>query len=79
VLAVGAMTPQQFIKKWKPVALTERATAQSHFIVSFPKIISAHTDDAGRTEWAWRQWFRIAGARHSGVSLSNDKCVRVLL
>jgi type II restriction/modification system DNA methylase subunit YeeA len=26
------MTPQQFIKKWKPVALTERATAQSHFI-----------------------------------------------
>jgi hypothetical protein len=29
--------------------------------LSFPKIISAHTDDAGRTEWAWRQWFRIAG------------------
>ena len=26
------MTPQQFIKKWKPVALTERATAQSHFL-----------------------------------------------
>ncbi len=26
------MTPQQFIKKWKPVALTERATAQTHFI-----------------------------------------------
>jgi hypothetical protein len=26
------MTPQQFIKKWRPVALTERATAQSHFI-----------------------------------------------
>jgi hypothetical protein len=26
------VTPQQFIKKWKPVALTERATAQSHFI-----------------------------------------------
>ena len=26
------MTPQQFIRKWKPVALTERATAQSHFI-----------------------------------------------
>src|SRR3974377_1781729 len=25
------MTPQQFINKWKPVALTERATAQSHF------------------------------------------------
>lgn len=26
------MTPQEFIKKWKPVALTERATAQEHFI-----------------------------------------------
>ena len=26
------MTPQQFIKKWKPVQLTERAAAQSHFI-----------------------------------------------
>ena len=26
------MTPFEFIKKWKPVALTERATAQSHFI-----------------------------------------------
>jgi type II restriction/modification system DNA methylase subunit YeeA len=26
------MTPQQFIRKWKPVALTERATAHSHFI-----------------------------------------------
>jgi hypothetical protein len=26
------MTPQQFIHKWKPVALTERATAQSHFL-----------------------------------------------
>ncbi|WP_201159497.1 class I SAM-dependent DNA methyltransferase [Rhodoplanes elegans] len=26
------MTPQQFIKKWKPVALTERATAQTHFL-----------------------------------------------
>jgi MmeI, N-terminal domain/MmeI, helicase spacer domain len=26
------MTPQDFIKKWKPVALTERATAQEHFI-----------------------------------------------
>jgi type II restriction/modification system DNA methylase subunit YeeA len=26
------MTPQQFIKKWKPVALTERAAAQEHFI-----------------------------------------------
>jgi type II restriction/modification system DNA methylase subunit YeeA len=25
------MTPQDFIKKWRPVALTERATAQSHF------------------------------------------------
>ncbi len=25
------MTPQQFIAKWKPVALTERATAQTHF------------------------------------------------
>ncbi|MSO68432.1 MAG: hypothetical protein EXQ82_11730 [Pseudolabrys sp.] len=29
--------------------------------VSFPKIISARTDDAARTEWAWRQWSRIAG------------------
>ncbi len=26
------MTPQDFIRKWKPVALTERATAQEHFI-----------------------------------------------
>jgi type II restriction/modification system DNA methylase subunit YeeA len=26
------MTPQQFIAKWKPVALTERATAQTHFL-----------------------------------------------
>ncbi len=26
------MTPQQFIAKWKPVALTERAAAQSHFL-----------------------------------------------
>jgi type II restriction/modification system DNA methylase subunit YeeA len=25
------MTPQSFIRKWKPVALTERAVAQSHF------------------------------------------------
>ncbi|GJD32837.1 hypothetical protein PMNALOAF_4116 [Methylobacterium adhaesivum] len=25
------MTPQQFIDRWKPVALSERATAQSHF------------------------------------------------
>ena len=26
------MTPQEFIQKWKPVALTERATAQEHFL-----------------------------------------------
>jgi type II restriction/modification system DNA methylase subunit YeeA len=26
------MTPQEFIHKWKPVALTERATAQEHFL-----------------------------------------------
>jgi hypothetical protein len=26
------MTPHEFIKKWKPVALTERQTAQEHFI-----------------------------------------------
>lgn len=26
------MTPQQFIQKWRPVALNERATAQTHFI-----------------------------------------------
>jgi type II restriction/modification system DNA methylase subunit YeeA len=26
------MTPQDFILKWKPVALTERATAQEHFL-----------------------------------------------
>ena len=26
------MTPQQFIQKWKPVSLTERTAAQSHFI-----------------------------------------------
>ena len=27
----GAMTPHEFIEKWKPVALTERAAAHSHF------------------------------------------------
>ncbi|MDC7787575.1 class I SAM-dependent DNA methyltransferase [Rhodoplanes sp. TEM] len=26
------MTPQQFIRKWKPVALTEKAAAQTHFL-----------------------------------------------
>jgi hypothetical protein len=26
------MTPGEFINKWKLVALTERATAQSHFL-----------------------------------------------
>jgi hypothetical protein len=26
------MTPHQFITKWKPVALTERAAAHSHFL-----------------------------------------------
>lgn len=26
------MTPQEFIRKWKPVALTERATAHEHFL-----------------------------------------------
>jgi hypothetical protein len=26
------MTPQAFIAKWKPVALTERQTAQEHFL-----------------------------------------------
>ena len=26
------MTPLEFIRKWKPVALTERQTAQEHFI-----------------------------------------------
>ena len=40
------MTPQQFIAKWKPVALTERATAQTHFIdlcalVDHPDPVSA--------------------------------------
>ena len=40
------MTPQQFIKKWKPVALTERATAQTHFLdlcalVGHPDPVSA--------------------------------------
>jgi hypothetical protein len=28
---VHAITPHEFIRKWKPVALTERAAAQSHF------------------------------------------------
>jgi hypothetical protein len=27
----GWVTPQQFIHKWRPVALTERQTAQEHF------------------------------------------------
>jgi len=40
------MTPQQFVKKWQPVALTERATAQTHFLdlcalVGHPDPISA--------------------------------------
>src|SRR5580693_2636435 len=26
------MTPQEFIRKWKPAALTERASAQEHFL-----------------------------------------------
>jgi hypothetical protein len=26
------MTPQEFIRKWKPVALTERSSAQQHFL-----------------------------------------------
>src|SRR5271156_5382068 len=26
------MTPQDFIRKWKPVALTERSAAQQHFL-----------------------------------------------
>jgi hypothetical protein len=26
------MTPQEFVRKWKPVALTERAAAQEHFL-----------------------------------------------
>jgi len=26
------MTPHEFIRKWKPVELTERAAAQEHFI-----------------------------------------------
>jgi hypothetical protein len=30
--------------------------------LSFPKIISARTDDAARPEWTWRQWSRIAGS-----------------
>ena len=30
-LLASPMTPQEFIRKWKPVALTERATAQQHF------------------------------------------------
>ena len=29
---VSSMTPQDFIRKWKPVALTERASAQEHFL-----------------------------------------------
>ena len=46
LLTVCAMTPQQFINKWKPVALTERATAQTHFIdlcalVGHPDPVSA--------------------------------------
>ena len=32
LLRVAAMTPLEFIRKWKPVSLTERATAQTHFI-----------------------------------------------
>lgn len=28
---IAAVTPQQFIDRWKPVALSERAAAQSHF------------------------------------------------
>jgi hypothetical protein len=28
----NVMTPHEFIRKWKPVALTERQTAQEHFL-----------------------------------------------
>ena len=31
----GAMTPDEFIEKWKPVALTERATAHTHIIEGY--------------------------------------------
>jgi hypothetical protein len=46
------MTPQQFVKKWKPVALTERATVQTHFLdlcalVGHPDPVSA--DPTGET------------------------------
>src|SRR3984885_13973001 len=46
------MTPLQFITKWKPVALTEPATAQTHFLdlcalVGHPDPVSA--DPTG--EW----------------------------
>ena len=29
------MTPDEFIEKWKPVALTERATAHTHIIEGY--------------------------------------------
>jgi hypothetical protein len=43
------------------LTLPDIVAARPHAYLSFPKIISGHTDEAGRTEWAWRQWFRIAG------------------
>jgi len=30
--SAGAMTPAQFIAKWSPVALSERAASQEHMI-----------------------------------------------
>src|SRR5258708_2700982 len=32
LISNGLMTPAEFIKKWKPVSLTERAAAHTHFL-----------------------------------------------
>ena len=39
----------------------DQRACQLSFTPVLSEIISARTDDAARTEWAWRQWSRIAG------------------
>jgi hypothetical protein len=42
--------------------------------LSFPKIISVRSEDAGRTEWPKRQWFPHRWtARHRGTTLCSDQ------
>jgi hypothetical protein len=49
------------VPKKEPAAPAMPGGGMGGMDLSFPKIISARTDDAARTEWAWRQWSPIAG------------------